>query len=207
VARIDLLQYFEPSVDPHTHTQLASTLAESRMLVSSAKVPSTGKQAQQQMIFTLRLPLTAPKGSAADIVNDTEALIEQVDKDREYIEIQVEPASIEQVEETFWKQLVALVDWDNSGSLDEAVSSSEACVTRAASGTISFLLQIRPLQLFVHRAECPPKPLLFYSFVPLTPKKGMFVCLGSQKPSQLGCGQQGWSVRVQRLNRHSICIV
>lgn len=129
VAIIDILQYFEPSVDSQsqrTRLDATQTLTESGILVATAHETASGRK--EPGVFTLRLPLLSAKAAAAEIASAaaSSAGIDEDDDEMEYIQIRVQPANVEQVEETFWQQLVSLVDWDNSGALSKPVCSA-AC--------------------------------------------------------------------------------
>lgn len=130
VAHIDLLQYFDTQTTNDHQARLVSTqrLNESSMLVatkpSDTVTRSKSGHEQQGTAYSLRLPLTSPKASSSDILNGLASEPKQaLAEGGEYIEIQVEPADVSQIEETFWQQLVALVDYDSSGTLDKDVCS------------------------------------------------------------------------------------
>ena len=128
VAHIDLLQYFDTQTTNDNQARLVSTqrLNESSMLVSTKPsetvTRSESGHEQQATAYSLRLPLASPKASSSDILNGLASEPHaQFVAGSEYIEIQVEPADVSQIEETFWQQLVALVDYDSSGTLDKDV--------------------------------------------------------------------------------------
>jgi hypothetical protein len=78
---------------------------------------------KRQTAYTLRLPLQSPKTASAAILTAADKDLREAEENgnEEYIEIIVEPADMSQIEESFWNQLVALVDWDSSGTLDKEV--------------------------------------------------------------------------------------
>jgi hypothetical protein len=120
VAHLDLMQYFEASPRENTGMELTAnpTLAHSALLMrTSAHIRDGGVAGRMHTAYTLRLPLVDPKCSAADIVNGDAA--PAVAGESEYVQVKLEAADISQVEEAFWHQLVALVDWDHSGTLDK----------------------------------------------------------------------------------------
>ena len=116
-------------MDDKTHVRLdaTQTLTESGMLVGSKMHTTKGEPADT---YTLRLPLHFMKAAAVGLaeMSSVEGSVDDDDEESgEYIQIQVQTANVKQVEETFWRQLVELVDWDNSGTLDEEVCYGLLC--------------------------------------------------------------------------------
>ena len=125
IAHLDLLAYFNagPGADARTELQATKTLTHSNMLVKTSQHSHRVNNSAdgKHTAYTLRLPLVNPKRSAAAIVGG-DGIETELAEEREYIQIKLETADISQVEETFWQQLVALMDWDHSGSLEREVS-------------------------------------------------------------------------------------
>jgi hypothetical protein len=124
VAHLDLLKYFDagPGADARTNLQATQTLLSSRMLVKTSEHAHRGCASEdgKHTVYTLRLPLANPKRSAAAIVGG-DGIATEAPSEEEFLQIRLETADIGQVEETFWQQLVALMDWDHSGSLEKEV--------------------------------------------------------------------------------------
>lgn len=123
-AHLDLLKYFETGLGPDARTLLQAneTLTHSRMLVKTSEHAQRANASDdgKHMVYTLRLPLQHPKRTAAAIVGGDGVATEEADQ-KEFIQIKLETADVSQVEETFWQQLVALMDWDHSGTLEKEV--------------------------------------------------------------------------------------
>lgn len=104
------------------------TLTHSSLLMhTSEHVLGEGVTQRTHTAYTLRLPLADAErsaGSIAQSASDSQRaneLTEQngaAEEEPEYLDVCLEAADISQVEQTFWERLVALVDWDHSGTLD-----------------------------------------------------------------------------------------
>ena len=141
IAHLDLLHYFQalPSSSPSSsevQLQAAPALRSSLLLHKTSANPgiddAAGAQASHTA-YTLRLPVHNPRSEARAICEGTE---EPAGAGPAYIQIRLEAADVTQVEHTFWRQLVALVDWDQSGNLSKEVraqTSSESAITALAA--------------------------------------------------------------------------
>lgn len=133
VAHIDLLQLFtshKPQGDSEGVFSATQKLEDSNLLVSKHLSTTLRPHAvRRQNAYTLRLPLECPKTASTSILAGMDPEPPRPDSDgkKEYIEIIVEPADMSQIEESFWAKLVALVDWDSSGTLDKEVSFQRPC--------------------------------------------------------------------------------